>query len=100
LLELLAGDALATLPKLVALWFATSSKPLTQTSLAPHLVMPAKAGIALQLVRLRRSLRVEHELSSAVGQEQSLMRLVEQLLQTGIYHLYSGFKCWLQPMQI
>jgi hypothetical protein len=33
----------------------------------PRLVMPAKAGIALQLVRLQRNLRVEQELSSALG---------------------------------
>jgi len=39
----------------------------TPCTLHPHLVMPAKAGIALQLVRLRRSLRVEQELSSACG---------------------------------
>jgi hypothetical protein len=61
--------------------------PLTPTNLTPHtsprharenghctlrtphprLVMPAMAGIALQLVCLRRSLRVEQELSSACG---------------------------------
>jgi len=33
----------------------------------PRLVMPAKAGIALHLARLRRNLRVEQELSSAFG---------------------------------
>ena len=31
--------------------------PFTSASLAPHAVMPAKAGIALQPVRLQRSLR-------------------------------------------
>lgn len=37
--------------------------PFTPASLAPHLVMPAKAGTTLQPVRLQQSLRVEQELS-------------------------------------